>query len=80
MWVNTKKNSNPAIIRDSSLRICGIDKILNKSASDFPDYDGTFETSNQALLTKEGYVQVFDCGNITYIWTKSNHFQFSIKI
>ena len=70
VWVNTKNNNNPFLIRNSSLRTQGIDRLLGKSANEFPDYDGTFETSNEALIIREGYVKVYDCGNVTYLWTK----------
>lgn len=68
IWVNTKNNTNPYMVRDMSLRKQGIDRILNKPSSDFPDYDGTYETSNEFLMIKEGYVKVYDCGNATYMW------------
>lgn len=70
IWVNTILNDNPYIVRDMSLRKQGIDRILGRPAEDFPDYDGTFETSNEYLMIQEGYVKVYDCGNITYIWNK----------
>lgn len=70
VWVNTKNNNNPFLIRNSSLRTQGIDRLLGKSANEFPDYDGTFETSNEALIIREGYVKVYDCGNVIYLWTK----------
>lgn len=70
IWVNTLNNNNPYTVRDMSLRKQGIDRILNRPAEDFPDYDGTFETSNEYLMILEGYVKVYDCGNVTYIWNK----------
>lgn len=70
IWVNTMNNNNPYTVRDMSLRKQGIDRILNRPAEDFPDYDGTFETSNEYLMILEGYVKVYDCGNVTYIWNK----------
>ena len=70
IWINTKHNDYPKYIRNSSLRALGIDKILGVSADRFPNYDGTYETSNEALIIKEGYVKVYDCGNVTYLWTK----------
>ena len=70
IWINTKNNDNPYMIRNSTLRNQGIDRLLNKPKDYFPDYDGTFETSNEALIIKEGYVKVFDCGNIVYLWTR----------
>lgn len=73
IFVNIKRNNNPKYIRSSTLRYLGIDKILNKPREDFPDYDGTYETSNEFLLIKEGYVKVYDCGNVTYLWTKEHN-------
>lgn len=70
VWVNTKNNNNPYMIRNSTLRNQGIDRLLNKPKEYFPDYDGTYENSNRGLLEKEGYVEVYDCGNVTYLWTK----------
>lgn len=70
IWVNTINNSNPFMIRDASLRKQGIHRLLNRPAEDFPDYDGTFETSNEFLIIQEGYVKVYDCGNVTYLWKK----------
>lgn len=70
IWVNMLNNNNPFTIRDASLRKQGIDRLLNRPAEDFPDYDGTYETSNEYLIILEGYVKVYDCGNITYLWSK----------
>lgn len=70
IWINTKHNNYPRYIRNSSLRTLGIDKVLGVPADRFPDYDGTYETSNEALIIREGYVKVYDCGNVTYLWTK----------
>lgn len=70
IWINTKHNNYPRYIRNSSLRVLGIDKVLGVPADKFPDYDGTYETSNEALIIREGYVKVYDCGNVTYLWTK----------
>ena len=71
IWVNTKNNDNPKYVRNGSLRRLGIDKVLHKPYDYFPDYDGTFENSNEGLMIKEGYVQVFDCGQVTYLWTNN---------
>ena len=71
IWVNTKNNDNPKYVRNGSLRRLGIDKVLHKPYDYFPDYDGTFENSNEGLMIKEGYVQVFDCGQVTYVWTNN---------
>lgn len=73
IWVNTLKNDSPYIVRSSTLRAQGIDRVLNKPASEFPDYDGTFENSNEGLMIKNGYVKVYDCGNVTYIWNKDSN-------
>lgn len=70
IWVNTINNNNPFMIRDASLRKQGIHRLLNRPAEDFPDYDGTFKTSNEFLIIQEGYVKVYDCGNVTYLWKK----------
>lgn len=71
IWVNTKNNDNPKFVRNGSLRRLGIDKVLHKPYDYFPDYDGTFENSNEGLMIKEGYVQVYDCGQVTYVWTNN---------
>lgn len=72
MWVNMLNNDNPNFIRDMSLRSQGIDRLLHKPSTNYPDYQGTFETSNEYLIIKEGYVKVYDCGNVTYMWTNPN--------
>lgn len=68
IFVNTLNNDNPEFIRYNTLINKGIDRILNKPSSNFPDYNGTYETSNEYLLIKEGYVKVYDCGNVSFIW------------
>lgn len=62
IWNNGEKP-----IKDSAL-VYGIDKVLHRPSSDFPDYDGSFETSNEGLMLKEGYVRVYDAGGQRMIW------------
>lgn len=70
MWINVLDNDNPFMVRAGTLRSLGIDKVLHKPKEYYPDYDGTFENSNEGLIIKEGYVEVFDCGNVIYKWEK----------
>lgn len=66
-WYSLKLKHGEKPIKDSAL-VYGIDKVLHRPSSDFPDYDGSFETSNEGLMLKEGYVRVYDAGGQRMIW------------
>lgn len=66
-WYSLKLKHWEKPIKDSALAY-GIDKVLHRPAPDFPDYNGSFETSNEGLMLKEGYVRVYDAGGQRMIW------------
>lgn len=59
-WYNIKTKQH---ITDNLLRQRGADQLLGTSYGK--------GTSNKEILTKEGFVEVYDCGQSTYIWQKS---------
>lgn len=59
-WYNIK---NKRHISDSLLRQRGADQLLGTT-------DGK-GTSNREIMLREGFVEVYDCGQSTYIWQKS---------
>lgn len=72
IWTKVNPGPGDVVVRDTSLQALGIDRVLRRPASDFPDYDGTFEHGNTGLMLKEGYVRVFNSGNLVYVWRKED--------
>lgn len=60
-WYNPKMNIH---ITDNLLRQRGFDQLLGK-------YFGCFGkgTNNELLMLQHGFVEIYDCGQATYIWT-----------
>ena len=61
-WYNIKTKKH---ITDNLLRQKGFDKLLG-------DIYGCYGkgTSNEELMLKNGFVEIYDCGQATYIWEK----------
>lgn len=61
-WYNPKTKKH---ITDNLLRQRGFDQLLGK------EY-GTFGkgTSNEELMITHDFVEIYDCGQSTYIWSK----------
>ena len=59
-WYNIKTKRH---ISDSLLRQRGADQLLGTA-------DGK-GTSNREIMLREGFIEVYDCGQSTYIWQKS---------
>ena len=63
-WYNIKTNKH---ITDNLLRQRGFDQLLGKEYG----YYGK-GTSNEELMKKHGFVEIYDCGQSTYIYKNSN--------
>ena len=61
-WFNMKTNEH---ILDSVLRANGFDRLLGKEYGFFGK-----GTSNRELMLEHGFVEVYDCGQSTYVWKR----------
>ena len=52
-------------ILDSVLRANGFDRLLGKEYGFFGK-----GTSNRELMLEHGFVEVYDCGQSTYVWKR----------
>lgn len=72
IWSNLNCFSDKKFVKDTTLVRLGIDRVLDRSVDSdgkpWPDYDGSFENSNEYLMLKEGFVRVFDSGSKVYSW------------
>ena len=71
-WVHYK---NLQHITDNLLRQRGFDQLLG-------DKYGTFGkgTSNDELMLSHGFVEVYDCGQSTYVWSDARQKEYKTRI
>ena len=65
-WYNIKTKEH---YTDSLLRQQGFSRLINhKDAKE----DGLVDISNKELMLEAGFVEVYDCGQATYVWQNNN--------
>lgn len=71
-WVNLYDNNYPVFIKDSAARRVSADRLLGFEVGEkYPrfDKDGN-KITNSDVLSREGFIEVFDAGTKTIVWSK----------